>query len=198
MTKEELPEILSRAATGEEAAFRSIFDFFRPNIYTTALRITNNEWMAEDIVQDTFIKVWIRRAELPNIENVEGWIYVVARNATFSMLKKAEHYKAFAQEEAKDALLRFYPEADYQLQDKEFQQILQLALDRLPDKQRQAYHLIKELQLKRDEAAKELQVSPETVKSNLELAMKSIRAYCMANLKDVPIVLLLHFFSKYF
>jgi len=198
MTREELHEVLVRAASGEEAAFRCLFDFFRPNIYTTALRITDNMWMAEDVVQDTFVKLWIRRAELPNIENPEAWIYVIARNATLSLLKKAEHYKAFAQEEARDELLRFYPEADYQLQDKEFQQILRKALERLPEKQRQAYHLIKELQLKRNDAARELQVSPETIKSNLELAMKSIRVYCMAHLKDIPIVLLLHFFSKYF
>ena len=171
---------------------------YRPNIYTTALRVTNNEWMAEDIVQDTFVKVWLKRHLLTTIDNFEAWLYILARNITLNIIKKQENYKAYAQEEAKAALIRVYPEADYLVQDKEFQHMLQEAIKRLPPKQQETYRLIREQYLKRDEAASLLQVSPETVKWNLDQAMKSIRAYCLANMKDIPLVLLLHFLLKYF
>lgn len=198
MLIEELRQILAKVTEGDEEAFRLLFDTYRPNIYTTALRITSDEWIAEDIVQDTFIKVWIKRTELLSIANFEGWLYTVARNVTLNLLKKDEHYKAYSQEEAKDALLRFYPEADYDLQDKEFKAVLKKAIDRLPPKQQLTYKLIKEEFLKRDQVALELNVSPETVKWNLEQAMKSIRAYCSNQLKDLPMVVVLYLFSKYF
>ncbi|GGH06686.1 sigma-70 family RNA polymerase sigma factor [Sphingobacterium alkalisoli] len=198
MAKLDLQSTIRGVIAGSDSAFRELFDAYRPNIYTTALRITNNEWMAEDIVQDTFVKVWMSREELTNVTNFEGWLYVIAKNITFNILKKQKNYKAYFLAESKEALLRVYPEADYMVQDKEFQLILQQAIDRLPPKQQQTYKLIKELQLKRDEAATELNVSPETVKWNLEQAMKSIRAYCMVHLKDLPIVVVLHLFSKYF
>lgn len=198
MTDQKLIELLQRVAAEDELAFKSLFDTFRPNIYTTALRFTNNEWMAEDIVQDTFVKVWLNKQLLPTLNNFEGWLYILAKNITLNVLKKRDNYKAYYQEEVKDALLRYFPEADYLVQDKEFQHMLQQAIKRLPSKQQETYKLIKEEYLKREEVASLLNVSPETVKWNLDQAMKSIRAYCLANLKDLPFVLLLHFWTKYF
>ncbi|MEI2274360.1 sigma-70 family RNA polymerase sigma factor [Sphingobacterium sp. ML3W] len=190
--------ILMRVAEGDEVAFKVLFDTYRPNIYTTALRVTNNEWMAEDIVQDTFVKVWIHRQQIPAIANFETWLYVLSKNIALDIIKKKAHYKTYSQEEAKNALLRVYPEADYLTQDKDFKRLLDEAIERLPAKQKETYRLIREQYLKREEAAEILQVSPETVKSNLDQAMKSIRAYCTAHMNDIPLVLLLHFFLKHF
>ncbi len=190
--------ILMSVAEGDEGAFKILFDTYRPNIYTTAFRVTNNEWMAEDIVQDTFVKVWIHRQQIPEIANFETWLYVLSKNIALDVIKKKAHYKTYSQEEAKNALLRVYPEADYLIQDKDFKRLLDEAIGRLPTKQKETYRLIREQYLKREEAAEILQVSPETVKSNLDQAMKSIRAYCTAHMKDRPLVLLLHFFLKYF
>lgn len=92
--------------------------------------------------------------------------------------------------------MSFFPEAEYHTHEKEFQQILNDAINRLSEKQRQAFILSKQQFLKREEVAKVLNVSPETVKSNLERAMKSVRTYCQQQLKDLPFVLLLFFFSK--
>lgn len=52
--------------------------------------------MAEDVVQDTFLKVWINRESLPTIENVEAWLYRIAKNVILNMMKKAEYYKVYA------------------------------------------------------------------------------------------------------
>lgn len=190
-------EIFILVSKGDEEAFKVLFDTYRPNIYTTLLRITNDEWLAEDIVQDTFLKVWINRHILTTIDNFETWLYVLSKNITLDLIKKQKKYKTFAQEEAKTALISVYPEADYLTQDKDFQHLLDTAIERLPNKQKETYRLIREEYLKREEVAAILKVSPETVKSNLDQAMKSIRAYCLANMKDVPLILLLHFFLKH-
>lgn len=198
MNNLELIELLQLVAAGDELAFRNLFDRYRPNIYTTALRFTNNDWMAEDIVQDTFVKVWLEKDSLASLTNFEGWLYILAKNITLNVLKKKKNYKTFYEEEVQDALLRYFPAADYLVQEKEFQNLLKRAVDRLPPKQKKTYKLIKEEYHKRNEVAAILNVSPETVKWNLEQAMKSIRAYCVAHMKDIPFVLLLHFWIKYF
>lgn len=193
----ELSQLLLHVASGDEVAFRRLFDSFNANIYTTSLRISNDEIIAEDVVQDTFLKVWLNKEKLAAIDNFEGWLYTIARNITLNILKRKQHYKQYLHEEG-SILYRIYPEADYQLQEKEFQSLLARAVERLPPKQLQTYRLIKEQFHKRAEVAAMLNVSPETVKSNIDQAMKSIRAYCMAHLKDMPLVLMLHFFTKYF
>ncbi|WP_160069473.1 RNA polymerase sigma factor [Sphingobacterium bovisgrunnientis] len=190
--------LLHQVASGDEMAFRQLFEAYHPNIYTTALRITNDENIAQDVVQDTFLKVWINRIQLTTVDNFEGWLYTIARNITFNILKKGQHYKQYLNEEGQSALLQIYPSVDYILQDKDFQSLLERAIKRLPPKQQETYRLLKEQYLKRNEAAQILNVSPETVKYNIDQAMKSIRAYCLAHMKDMPLVLLLHFYSKYF
>jgi RNA polymerase sigma-70 factor (family 1) len=198
MSMEEHTNLLHQVASGDEMAFRQLFEAYHPNIYTTALRITNDENIAQDVVQDTFLKVWINRNQLTTVDNFEGWLYTIARNITFNILKKGQHYKQYLNEEGQSALLRIYPSVDYTLQDKDFQSLLERAIKRLPPKQQETYRLLKEQYLKRNEAAQILNVSPETVKYNIDQAMKSIRAYCLAHMKDMPLVLLLHFYSKYF
>jgi len=190
--------LLHQVASGDEMAFRQLFEAYHPNIYTTALRITNDENIAQDVVQDTFLKVWINRIQLTTVDNFEGWLYTIARNITFNILKKGQHYKQYLNEERQSALLQIYPSVDYILQDKDFQSLLERAIKRLPPTQQETYRLLKEQYLKRNEAAQILNVSPETVKYNIDQAMKSIRAYCLAHMKDMPLVLLLHFYSKYF
>ena len=56
------------------------------------------------------------------------------------------------------------------------------AVDRLPSQQKKVYHLIKEHGMKREEAAVELNLSPETVKRHLSEAMQFIRVYCLSHL----------------
>lgn len=183
---------------GNEAAFKQLFDLYRSRVYTTARRMTKDEWLAEEILQDTFIKIWMSRDKLENIGNFEAWLYTVARNVTYNLLKRVAREKGNFDRLVQDSITLFYPEADYQIQEKEFQKILNQAIERLPAKQKATYQLIKEQHLKRDEAALQLNVSSETVKWNLDQAMRSIRAYCMVQLKGLPLVFILHFFSKYF
>lgn len=189
--------LLFQIRDGDETAFSALFDLYRPRIYTTALRITKNEWAAEEILQDTFVKIWKNRAMLDQIENFEGWLYTVARNITFNELKRMEREKLNYNRLLQDTVSVTYPGADAEIHIREFQQLLQQAVARLPEKQKITYQLIKEQQLKRDEVAAQLHVSPETVKWNLDQAMRSIRAYCTMHMKGLPVAFILHFL-KYF
>lgn len=195
---DQVRKLLLKIQMGNEAAFKQLFDLYRSRVYTTARRMTKDEWLAEEILQDTFIKIWMSRDKLENIGNFEAWLYTVARNVTYNLLKRVAREKGNFDRLVQDSITLFYPEADYQIQEKEFQKILNQAIERLPAKQKATYQLIKEQHLKRDEAALQLNVSSETVKWNLDQAMRSIRAYCMVQLKGLPLVFILHFFSKYF
>ncbi|HEX6430436.1 MAG TPA: sigma factor, partial [Niastella sp.] len=62
-------ELLSCIAAGDESAFRKIYDTYRPKMYAYSLRLTEHESIADDIIQDVFLKVWINRHSLVNITN---------------------------------------------------------------------------------------------------------------------------------
>ncbi|WP_342332581.1 RNA polymerase sigma factor [Pedobacter sp. FW305-3-2-15-E-R2A2] len=189
--------LLQSIAEGDEMAFSRFFDLYRPNIYTTVIRITKDEWITEEILQDTFVKIWINRDTLVYIENIENWLHKIARNVTYTALKRSFKEKQNFNRMAQDSISLFYPEA-YNDKEEQFQGILEMAIKRLPPKQQETFRLIKQQNFKREQAAAELNVSAETVKWNLDQAMRSVRAYCLANLKDLPLIFIIHFFSKYF
>ncbi len=183
-------EFILQIAAGSEHAFTQLFDHYRPNIYSTALRITGDYTLAEEIVQDTFLKIWIKRQTLPEIQNFAAWLYIVAQNNTYSALKrlKRERGRSDPMDIPNDQLP--CADASNNLDEKEYARVLHQAIKRLPGKQQQTYRLVKEQGLQREEVAQMLQVSPETVKANLDLATKSVRAFCRANL-DLLILLIL-------
>lgn len=190
--------LLQKVAAGDEYAFAQLFDLYRPNIYATALRLTGEVFIAEEIAQDAFLKVWLNRLALPDIVNFDGWLYTIAKNLTFNAIKGLQQEKKKRLEMVRESLTAHYPQTDHLVQEKQFNAILEQAIARLPPKQKQTYLLIKKQEMKREEVAAELQVSAETVKWNLEQAMKSIRAFCLVHLDEVPRIFMLYYFTKYF
>lgn len=91
-----MKDIISGVVASDEASFRRFYDRYRPKIYTVALKLLGEKTLAEDVVQDTFLKVWINRESLPTIENVEAWLHRIAKNVILNMMKKAEYYKVYA------------------------------------------------------------------------------------------------------
>lgn len=172
--------VLSVAAD-DQKAFAILFEYYRNRIYTVAFTLTDSKQAAEEIVQDVFVKVWLKRKELPAVEKFSAWLFVMARNMIFSFLR-SEAAKAKKQRHAgADLLLSGSPqEALDKLGEKELRHLLLQAVDQLSAQQKQVYLLSKEAGMKQQEIAEQLNIAPQTVKKHLQYAMRSIRAYILS------------------
>lgn len=184
--------LLNAVAAGDEKAFAELFHLYRNKVYTIAYRLTVTAPVAEEILLDVFLQVWLKREELAAISHFRAWLFTVTRNKTFSMLKQmaAQHTSTPIPGDEKLMLQTGNHPGD-QLQDKEYRLVLQQAIGRLSPQQKKVYTLIKERGLKREEAASVLNLSPETVKRHLAEAMHCIRTYCLTRLGVTATILLL-------
>lgn len=180
--------LLSGIASGDESAFEQVFNFYRPNLFTTVFRMTGSRQVAEEILQDSFLKVWIKREQLPELTNFGGWLYTIAENLTYNAIKSLQREKMHTVSFVLNIYTDRFAQADEALREKEYNGLLLKAIGRLPEKQQRTYLLIKQHGLKRNEAAKKLGVSPETVKWNLDQAMRSIRAFFMQNIEFILLI----------
>jgi RNA polymerase sigma-70 factor (ECF subfamily) len=170
-------ELLALVAEGDEPAFTGLFRLYRDRIYSIAFRLTHSSTLSEEIVQDIFLTIWIKRARLIEIENFSAYLFIVTRNEAYRALKHiARSYKAGSI--AREAQSPGYNDTENYILGKEYNSLLQNAIDRLPNQQKQVYQLIKEQKLKREEVADLLHLQPETVKFHLAQAMKNIRSFC--------------------
>ncbi|MBV7533024.1 RNA polymerase sigma factor [Chitinophaga sp. sic0106] len=170
-------EIQSLVAQGNQAAFKQLFLRYRDFVYTTALRITQSEIEAEEIVQDVFVKIWSIREELADINNLEAFIFTIARNYTFNALKRILRERERTGEwPVKESLSAVEP--DELAGAREFLHLYQQAIEKLPPQQKQVYLLIKEEELTKVEVARIMRISPNTVKSHYDAAVRAVRAFC--------------------
>jgi RNA polymerase sigma-70 factor (family 1) len=182
-------ELLKLVVAGDKNAFTQLYNNYRNKIYSIAFELTESSAVAEEIVQDVFLKIWVKRTTLDEVTHFRAYLFTITRNYVFTALKRIARKEAIEVYAMQDAPL-YYHDTENRVLNNEYTRILQAAIDRLPEQQRQVYNLIKKEGYKREEVAAALRLSPETVKTHLAQAMRSIRTYCLARL-DVTIALII-------
>lgn len=188
-------ELLQRIARGDEQAFARLFNNYRNKIYSTAVELIRNRQLAEEIVHDVFMIIWKRRDTLSDIRHFSAYLLTIARNEVYLAMKRTARFSNEQIGELDDTIFVNSEFSDPAIAG-EYQRILAQAVEKLSPRQRQVYEMIREKEMRREEVAAALNISSETVKSNLADAMAAIRRFCLHYLKFFWWMLLLA--KKYF
>jgi RNA polymerase sigma-70 factor (ECF subfamily) len=110
--------LFAQIATGDEAAYRFLFDQYFSLVYGLALQQTKVPELAKDIAQNVFLKVWEKRQTLEKIKGPKAWLLVTTRNEILDSFRKVavqrshvQYIKELFQEEDKDTKLLLLQEA---------------------------------------------------------------------------------------
>jgi RNA polymerase sigma-70 factor, Bacteroides expansion family 1 len=168
-------ELVSRVIVGDEAAFAQLFNLYRNKLYSFIYHLSGSASVAEDILQETFLKIWRDREQLAGIENFNAYLYRMAQNHAINVLRRQSREALLLHE-----LRRLAPEGvqgDAWLAAKEVQKALQQAIDQLPPQQRKVYQLGREQGFSYGQIAQSLNISVSTVRNHMVQALKAIREY---------------------
>jgi RNA polymerase sigma-70 factor (ECF subfamily) len=113
--------------------FKKVFIPYHQKLYRIAYRIVQDAASAEDIVQDTFIKLWNKRGEMEDVDNTEAFAIIILRNTSLDYLRKIKNdrYTDYDADIPETVSLT----KQIELQD-ETEQVRRL-INKLPDQQRQ-------------------------------------------------------------
>lgn len=157
----------------EQISFRNDILPLKNKLYRLALRITMNTGEAEDIVQDTMIRVWKKRDMLPQIESIEAYCLSICRNLSIDRSQKKEA-QAASLEEASEQVDNNIP-ADEKMAHEEKLQLIRRLFNQLPEKQRTVMQL-RDIEGKNyKEIAQIMNIREEDVKVTLFRARQRIR-----------------------
>lgn len=185
-------------AAGDTHAFTELFHYYNARLFPFIRRLTRSETIAEEIVQEVFLRLWVNREKVAGMENPGAWLFLVASNLSLTHLRNAvnlavKHAGAYRQSgvaTAGDQLLQ-------ELDSKEMAALVEAAVHRMPPRRQQIFRLSRQEGLTHQEIAEKLSLSPSTVKDHLVLALKSIREYLHSRTgSSVGVILLIEFLKK--
>lgn len=142
-------------------------------LFRLALRITLSREEAEDIVQDTMIKVWGKRYEWGNIDSIEAYSLRICRNLSLDRLKKRDNQNDSFEEEQLDTVHTSTPQD--RLIDQDRLRVVKEIVDSLPEKQRSCMQLRDFEGKQYKEIADILGITEEQVKVNIFRARQAVK-----------------------
>jgi RNA polymerase sigma-70 factor (ECF subfamily) len=171
-------ELVRALRRGEESAFDAAYERYRARIFGFLLRLSGRRDAAEDLLQETFLRLAAKARQLAEDTNLRAWLFTVARNLFISHrralvvdLDRLERFRIFRREEEPITATPFES-----LASSETERRLEAALARLPEKYREVVLLVGVERMTPAEAAAVLKLKPDAVRQRLSRARGMMKA----------------------
>ena len=168
-------ERLILISEGNQQAFKELFDFYHVRIFQFAVKYLRSEQLAEEVVQDVFLKIWEKREELVFVDDFSSWVFQMTRNYLLNTLKRASTETRIKDEISKTITDTETIDNDL-LADKETTDMLYTIIAELPTQRQEIFKLCRIEQKSYEEAALVMGISKSTVNDHMVKAMKYLKS----------------------
>jgi len=171
--------LVTSLIANNEQGFRALFDRYHQDIYRYALSLLKVNELAEEVVQDVFLKIWQNREQLDPAFSFKSYLFTIAKHRCLNMLRKAAHDKKLREQV-------FYKKQhtntteDY-ISDTEYEKIKAQAISQLPPKRKLIFEMSRNDGKSYEDISTELGISVSTVKTQMSKALETIRHFLRAN-----------------
>ena len=157
---------------GSPVAFRSIYDAYKDKVFTYCLKFTKYAPDAEEVVQQSFIRLWEYRHRIDSNRPLGPYIYKIVRNCAFDYLKEVARTA-----QLKDDIRSAMPVMHYEegIQAADYEKLAEEAINTLPEKRQIIFRMSYDDGMSHQEIADTLELSVHTVKSQLVKATKALK-----------------------
>lgn len=161
-------------------AFEVLVNTYKERLYWHIRRIVLNHDDADDVLQNTFIKVYKNIESFKGDSKLYSWMYRIATNESLTFLKQKSKKMGISDEELKVSLVENL-QSDVYFEGDEIQLKLQQAMATLPDKQKLVFTMKYFQEMKYEEISEVLETSVGALKASYHLAVKKIETYLKAD-----------------
>jgi RNA polymerase sigma-70 factor (family 1) len=163
-----------RLRASDRAAFAEVFRVLNEPLLRYAWRLTGDEAAAQDIVQDTFLKLWQVRETLDDDRSLKAYLYRIVRNLALNHLRASSQHATPTEDT--DA---WRSDNDTPVDEVIDAEILDRSMKRwvedMPERRREAFLLSRNHGLSHEEIAQVMNLTPRTVNTHIVLALKDLR-----------------------
>jgi RNA polymerase sigma-70 factor, ECF subfamily len=169
-------DLIGRMQADDLHAFEEFFNTYKRPVYTTALAITRDPFLAEEVLQDCFVKAYRVRDRLQPDRSPLPWLQRVAINLCYSRFSRRKALAEPITSIISNLVVDLGQRPDQVVESREILEVLQRGIDSLPPKQQTAVILYYLHGYSLAEAAEIAECNVGTMKSRLHYALKALRA----------------------
>ena len=159
---------------GSEKQFAELYHLLSRRLLHFSRTITHSVTISEEVVEDVFVKLWARRSQIRDIENLSVYLYIAVKNRSLNAVAQKEHLREMETGDFDAVDLSADPYSE--LVSADMMHRMQQAVDHLPSRCRLIFKLIREDGLKYKEVAEILGISVNTIDVQMAIAVKKICA----------------------
>jgi len=182
-------DLLRMLRNGDAIAFGKIYKIFAPILYQRLLRLLKDTDKVEEILQDTFLKLWEKRGQIDPEQAFTTYLYRIADHLAIDVFRRISRDKAL-QQELWASTISFYLHTEETFLAKEQRQLISTAIEQLPPKRKQILILCKLEDKSYQEVAELLGISVSTVSNQLVKAIKEIKNYVLQSARGEQVIIL--------
>lgn len=176
----QLANLLVELKQGNEPAFNLLYLSYAKTLYKRILAIVKDEAIAEELLQDLFLKIWQKRHYIDPQKSFKSFLYTVANNLVYDYLRKVASDKRIIKTLLVNAT-DYYLHIEEALDAKETGRKLQAAILKLPPQQKQVFILCKIEGKSYEEVSQILQISTATVNSHIVKSNRFVKLFLQQN-----------------
>jgi RNA polymerase sigma-70 factor (family 1) len=169
-------QMLIRLKSGHEDAFSALYSLYSAKLLYYIQRTTKSPYLAEDVVHDTFLKLWQHRDQIDPLKPIQPYLFVIAKRTLLDLLKRARHETEIISE-----IKRYTFEEDHStellLAYNESNLLINEAIAELSAQVRKTFTLCRIQGMSYKQAAETLEITESTVNKHMSKALQMVRQY---------------------
>ena len=166
--------LLANVATGDRSAFNQLYAAHINNVYEYIFLFTKSKEETEELLQEVFVNLWEKREKLAEVDSFKSYLFRAAKNRLITNVRHMQVKHRVLSEIGRTTDDSQHT-TEYDVTYKEYHQVLQKAIAKLPPKRKLIFRLNMENGLSYDEIAQQLRISKSVVKNQFYKALDFIR-----------------------
>lgn len=173
--EDELRQLQQKIYEGDTAAFTRLYSMVFKRLYGFSFSIVKVPDLANEVVEDVLLKIWVQREKIIGIQNLSVYLYVAVKNQSLNKLaSKANQWITRNFDELTPEVAAIYSDPLRVMVTKEMLQQINAAIENLPPRCKMIFKLVREDGLRYKEVAEILNISVNTIDVQMATAIKRI------------------------
>ena len=168
--------LLTGLRSGDEMAFNYFYEKYSVALYRKLLKMVQADVIAEELLQDLFLKIWERRSQIIPQQTFKAYLFRIAENMVYDYFRKLAR-ETKASNFVRTNSTELYEQFDVDGAELEMQQKLLAAIARLPEQQRLVFNLCKIEGKSYEEVSVILGITTGTINTHITRATKTIKTH---------------------